>query len=127
MLDFSNFIVRISGHGAGTFYIDCCGLYKISDIAAGSGIKSDRLGKIYAKNGGEYNRDLDIYYFHSTESAKKAISDIYTVMQDSNKGKSIFFTDEEIGYLRKALINDASAFAGYSSRTIDNILKKLNK
>jgi hypothetical protein len=126
MLDTSNFIVRISGRGPSTYYIDCGGLYHISDIATQAGISADRLSKIYASNGGEVNRELDVYYFGSIESAKSAISAIFAMMQNSNKGKSVFFTEDEIEYLRKAMINDAMGFAGNNSRTVDIILKKLN-
>jgi len=126
MLDTSNFIVRISGRGPSTYYIDCGGLYHISDIATQAGINADRLSKIYASNGGEVNRELDVYYFGSIESAKSAISAIFAMMQNSNKGKSVFFTEDEIEYLRKAMINDAMGFAGNNSRTVDIILKKLN-
>ncbi len=126
MLDFSGFIVRISSRGPNTYYIDCQGLYHVSDIAKGAGLSADRLAKIYTSNGGEFNSELDIYYFGSIGSAKSAISDIFEAMQNSNKGKSIFFTEDEIEYLRKAMINDAMGFAGNNSHMVDAILRKLN-
>jgi len=126
MLDSSSFIVRISGRGPSLFYIDCGGLYHISDIAANAGISASRLSKIYVSNGGALNSELDVYYFGSIDSAKTAISDIFSAMRNANKGKSVFFNEDEIEYLRKALINDAMGFAGNSSRMVDAILKKLN-
>lgn len=126
MLDFSNFIVRISGRGPSTFYIDCGGLYHIGDIASGAGVNPERLRAIYLADGGELNEKLDVYYFDSADKARKAISDIFVVIRDSNKGRSVFFTEDEIQYLRKALIYNASSFAGKDSRMADGILKKLN-
>jgi hypothetical protein len=126
MLDFSNFIVRISGRGPDTFYIDCGGLYHVSDIAKGAGVKPEKLVAIYTSKGGKLNTDYDVYYFSSVEDAKKAISDIFVIIRDSNKGKSFFFTENEIQYMRKALIYNASSFAGTDSRMADGILKKLN-
>lgn len=126
MLDFSNFIVRISGRGPSTFYIDCGGIYHITDIAAGAGVSPEKIAAIYDSNGGQLNRELDVYYFNSADSARKAISDIYVVIHNSNKGKSVFFSEDEIQYLRKALIYNASSFAGANSRMADAILKKLN-
>jgi hypothetical protein len=126
MLDFSNFIVRISGRGPDIFYIDCGGIYHVGDIAAGAGVSSEKIAAIYVSNGGQLNKELDVYYFSSIDSAKKAISEIYVVIHNSSKGKSVFFTENEIQYLRKALIYNASSFAGANSRTADLILKKLN-
>lgn len=126
MLDFSNFIVRSSGRSANTYYIDCGGLYHVSDIASVAGLSLKRLDKIYSLNGGVLNEELNVYYFHDIEKAKHVISEIFGVIKDSNKGKSVYFSEKEIQYLRKALINDASGFAGNNSRMVDAILKKLN-
>lgn len=127
MLDFSNFIVRNSGRGTNTFYLDCGGLYHVSDIASVAGLPLEKLDKIYSSNGGSLNGELDVYYFNDIEKARRVIKEIFSLVEDSNKGKSVYFSEEEIGYLRKALINDASGFAGNSSRMVDAILKKLNR
>jgi hypothetical protein len=126
MLDFSYFIVRSSGRNPGKYYIDCGGLYHVNDIAEGAGLSADRVLKIYTANGGRLNTELDVYYFDRIEAAKQSISDIFGLMQNSNKGKSVYFSEDEIQYLRKAIINDASGFAGNDSRMVDCILKKLN-
>lgn len=127
MINFSNFIVRNSGRSANTFYIDCGGLYHVSDIASEAGLSSEKLSKIYASGGGKLNVELDVYYFDNIDNARCVIKNIYEIMQDSNKGKSVYFSEDEIQYIRKALINDASGFAGNNSRMVDAILKKLNK
>ena len=126
MLDFSNFIVRISGRGPSAFYIDCEGIYHISDIAAGAGVSPEKISAIYSLHGGQLNNELDVYYFGSIDEARKAISDIYLVIQNSSSGKSVYFSEDEIDYLRKALIYNASSFAGTDCRMADGILKKLN-
>ncbi len=126
MLNFSVFLVRSSGRYPGSFYIDCGGLYHIDEIAKGAGLEAERLHKLYEANGGKLNSEQDVYYFSDAGNAKKAISGIFAAMQNSNKGKYVFFSEEEIQYLRKSVINDAMGFAGNDSRMVDAILRKLN-
>lgn len=126
MLNFSVFLVRSSGRFPGSYYIDCGGLYHIDEIAKGAGLDAERLRRLYEANGGRLSAEQDVYYFHDLENAKKTISGIFAAMKNSNKGKYVFFTEEEIQYLRKSVINDAMGFAGNDSRMVDAILRKLN-
>ena len=126
MLDTTNFIVRISGKKNGCFYIDYVGLYKIADISKTAKVGERKLEQIYRFNGGVLDEENGVYYFPDEISAKKTISDIFAVMKPVEKGRSIRFTEAEIEYIRKSLINDGSGFAGIDSRIQAEIFKKLN-
>lgn len=127
MLELSGFIVRISGRQENTYYIDCNGLYRVDDIAKAGGVEPQRLNSIYLANGGELNESVGVYYFNSIPQAKSAIEKI-TALFGGKNGRSVFLTESEIEYIRKALI----AFGGYpgpgtDSRVTDTILNKFNR
>lgn len=126
MLDTANFIVRSSGKQKGRYYIDYVGLYRAAEIAKAAKVDLERLTGIYLENGGVLDEELSIYYFDSMISAQKTISDIFAIMKRSNKGRMVTLTEAEIEYIRKALINDGSGFAGVNNRLKDSIFKKLN-
>ena len=126
MLDTNSFIVRSSGRKVGYYYIDYIGHYKISDIAGEAKIDFSKLEQIYKESNLEYDSELDIYYFNDILKAKKAIADIISLMKTDNKGHLISFTETEIEYIRKALINESMGNIGIDSKLKDKIFKKLN-
>lgn len=126
MLSESNFIARMSGRKAGSYYIDYTGAYKIVEIAKVAGMEPSAVKEIYQKNGGAYDDSQDVYYFNSLDSAKKVISEICGNVRIDRKGRLIFLTEAEIEYLRKALINEGGNNIHISSKVKDAIFKKLN-
>ena len=126
MINESNFIVRESGKKQGRFYIDYAGAYKLSQISKITGIEISVLKEKYLKGDAEYCPELDVYYFDCADKAKQVISEILFGMQESGRGKLIFFTVQEIEYMRMALINEGAANYHIDNKTKDRIFNKLN-
>lgn len=123
----TSFVVRISGRRDNSYYIDYQGSYKISDIAklVKAGVTS--LKEKYIANGAVYDKSLDIYYFRSVEDARKTISDLLKDMKYENKGRTVFLTEAEIEYIRRALINEGAGSLRLKSKIKDAIFNKLNQ
>ena len=126
MISESNFVVRVSGRKKDTYYIDYIGMYKISDIAKIAGANVLEIKEKYLENGAEYDEELDVYYFNSIESAKKAISSILKNVKANKLGRMVLLTDTEIEYIRQALINEGSNTIIVNNKIKDAIFKKLN-
>lgn len=126
MLNESNLIIRKSGRKDNSYYIDYSGIYKIVDISKAVGISAPAVRDIYVSNGAEYDESLDVYYFNSSENANKAIAEILKKTKSALKGKAIFLTENEIEYIRKALINEGSNTIHVKNKIKDAIFKKLN-
>lgn len=126
MVSDSNFIVRVSGRKENSFYIDYQGSYKILDISKIVGIDAPTVKEKYVAHGGIYDENLEVYYFSSAENANKTISDILRSVKPGQNGRLICFTEIEIEYLRKALINEGVNSIHVSNKTKDAIFKKLN-
>lgn len=126
MIDTSSFIVRTSGKSVGQYYIDYVGMYRPADISRAAGVDEVTLAGIYRANGGLFDDVQGIFYFDSAIAAQKTISDIFERMPRQNRGRLIAFTEAEIAYIRKALINDGSGFAGVDAGVKAGIFKKLN-
>ena len=126
MLSESNFIVRLSGRKANSYYIDYSGVYKIIEIAKVAGLEPSAVKEIYQNSGGVYDDTQDVYYFNSLELARKVISDICGKVQMDRKGRLIFLSEVEVEYIRKALINEGSNNIHLSNKVKDAIFRKLN-
>jgi hypothetical protein len=126
MVSDSNFIVRVSGRKENSFYIDYQGSYKISDISIIVGIDPPAVKEKYVSHGGIYDENLEVYYFNSIEAANSVIADILKSIKPEKNGRLICFTEKEIEYLRKALINEGVNTIHVSNKTKDAIFKKLN-
>jgi hypothetical protein len=122
----SNFIVRISGRRENCYYIDCQGLYKVTDIAKLTGVESARIKEKFTDNGAVYDASMDVYYFDGMDKAKKAIADILKEIKTEWRGRVLFLTESEIEYIRKALINEQSNTIHVKNSIKDAIFKKLN-
>jgi len=127
MIDTSYFIVRSSGTRGGYCYIDYIGLYKLSDISVAAKIDETKLKELYIANGGIYDDTIDSYYFDNMISAQKTISEIFSKIKKSQKGRVVELTEPEIEYIRKALISDGSGFTSMNNKLKDAIFKKLNR
>ena len=126
MIDTVNFIVRLSGRHADRYYIDYVGAYRAVDISRLTKVGEETLEGIYRANGGLHDDAQDVYYFLSEIEAQKTISDIFARMEKRNKGRVVTLAEAEIEYIRMALINDGSGFAGVNNKLKDAIFKKLN-
>ena len=126
MVDDTNFIVRISGRKADSYYIDYLGTYKLLEIAKISGLDPVIVKEIYENNRAEYDEIVDTYYFGSIKSAKTAIQDILSKAGIENKGRLVYLTEAEVEFIRKALINEGSNTIYIKSNIKDAIFKKLN-
>ncbi len=127
MVNLSSFIVRKSGRKDNSYYIDYTGLYKTSDIARITGLETPAVTMIYIHNGAEYDGSQEVYYFSSTESAKNAVSEIFSNVRPELKGKVLYLTETEVEYIRRALINEGSNTIYLKSKIKDEIFKKLNE
>ena len=126
MLSETNFIVRLSGRKANSYYIDYSGVYKIIEIAKVAGLEPTAVKEIYLNNGAVYDDTQDVYYFGSLDSAKKVVSDICGNVHMDRKGRLIFLSEAEVEFIRKALINEGSNSIHLSNKVKDTIFKKLN-
>ncbi len=126
MVNESNFIVRMSGRKANSYYIDYSGVYKIIEIAKVADLEPSAVKEIYLSNGGVYDEAQDVYYFRNIDSAKKVISEICGNVHGDLKGRLIILTEAEVEYIRKALIKEGGSNINMSSKVKDAIFKKLN-
>ena len=122
----TSFVVRESGSKFGSYYIDYLGRYKVQDIARIVGIDKDSIIEKYIENEAEHYKELDVYYFETLEKAKNALNMILELIKQKSTGRLIFFTETEIEYIRKALINDGGNRLHVNNSVKDEIFKKLN-
>ncbi len=122
----TNFIVRKSGKEANRYYVDYFGYYKVVDISKLVHLEVSFIKEKYAKYGGEYFEELDVYYFTDLDKAKAAIDEIVRNIKSERKGRVILLTEAEIEYIRQALINEGVNNLRVNSKVKDNIFKKLN-
>ena len=127
MVNESNFIVRVSGKKANSYYIDYSGVYKITEIARITGLEPSTVKEYYQNNGAVYDETQDIYYFGSIEAAKSTIAGIFGNVRSELKGRLLYLTEAEVEYIRKALINDGSNTIHLKNSIKDALFKKLNK
>lgn len=126
MINKTNFVIRLSGLRANSYYIDYLGVYKIAEISELVGIKENVIKEKYVLNNGEYNQDLDVYYFSSQENAQSAISEILKGVKVEKKCRIVELTEAEVEYIRQALINEGINSIRVGNKVKDAIFKKLN-
>ena len=122
----SNFIVRKSGINSNLLYIDFNGKYDIYHLQELTGISQDKIKTIYEKNGGNYSQESNVYYFDSKEMAQNAIDQLSKFIKPAYNVKTISFTEAEIEYIRKALINEESNIIFTKNKVRESIFQKLN-
>ena len=126
MVNKTNFLIRLSGLRASSYYIDYLGVYKIAEISELVGIKEAVIKEKYILNNGEFNQDLNVYYFSSMDSAQNAISEILKGIKVEKKCRVIELTEGEVEYIRQALINEGINNIRVGNKVKDAIFKKLN-
>jgi hypothetical protein len=122
----SKFIVRKSGLKDEIFYIDYQGEYKISTLSKITGISKDKIVDIYDNFNSCYDEKLEVYYFDSEEKANMVINELLKYIKPSKRIKSVSLTEEEIEYIRRALINEDSNVIFTKNKIRESIFSKLN-
>jgi hypothetical protein len=123
----TNFIVRKSGIREGSYYIDYAGSFSVTDLSKIVGLKPSRIVEIYTSYGGILNDSLGVYYFPSAEHAKNSIDRILSEVKPGNIGKAVYLSNEEIDYIRRALINEGANTFSVKNNLKDEIFRKLNE
>lgn len=121
------FMIRESAMRNGEFYIDFDGLYEISGISRFTGITENALHHIYENNDGDYDSDRNVYYFPHRGNAAEAVNELRGKLKPAKIGRTVTLSEEEIEYIRKALINEDSNVIHTKSKIRDSIFEKLNE
>ena len=121
------FSVRGSGRFLGKHYIDLNGSYELGEIALSTNLKKEQIEKIMQACNGELDSNLGVYFFSDRDSALSAIHEIENSITGMGPGKSIFLTNEEIDYIRQALINEGSNVISVRNEIKKHIFDKFNK
>lgn len=122
----NNFIVRKSGLREDIYYIDYQGEYKLKQISTITGINMEKLTNIYETYKAIYDETIGVYYFNSVDKAEAVIEELLKLTKLSKNVKNISLTQEEIEYIRRALINEDSNVIFTKAKIRDSIFNKLN-
>lgn len=122
----NNFIVRKSGLKEDIYYIDYQGEYKLKQISTITGINMEKLTNIYETYKAFYDETIGVYYFNSVDKAEAVIEELLKLTKLSKNIKTISLTEEEIEYIRRALINEDSNVIFTKAKIRDSIFNKLN-
>lgn len=122
----NNFIVRKSGLKEDIYYIDYQGEYKLKQISTITGINMEKLTNIYETYKAFYDETIGVYYFNSVDKAEAVIEELLKLTKLSKNVKTISLTEEEIEYIRRALINEDSNVIFTKAKIRDSIFNKLN-
>jgi len=126
MVNDKNFIVRASAKKEKCHYIDYLGQYTIRDLSGSTGISESDLTKFFSENNGSFDDELQVYYFNSVNDANAVVNTIIKNIKNEKRERAIYFTEPEIEYIRRALINEVSTTLHIENRIKDEIFKKLN-
>ena len=126
MFNTENLIVRVSGKKEGYFYIDYLGHYKVNEIAKAFKLDGYVLNEIYNECKAIFDEELEVFYFASLEDAKEAVGKLIKKVRVDRNGRLIFFTEAELEYIRKAMINEGNNLLRVENKIKDEIFKKLN-
>lgn len=121
------FMIRDSAIKSGAHYIDFDGEYEISAISACTGIVESTIHKIYENNEGQYDSDRNVYYFNERGNAADALNQLRENLRPAKVGRTVTLSEEEIEYIRKALINEDANIIYTRSKIRDSIFDKLNQ
>jgi len=121
------FMIRQSAMKQGQFYIDFNGEYEISTISSCTGIPSHTIQSIYEQSSGTYNSDRNVYYFPMHGHAADAVNILRSNLKPAKVGRTVNLTEEEIEYIRRALINEDSNIIYTKGKIRDSIFDKLNQ
>jgi len=120
------FMIRNSAMKPNQFYIDFDGEYEISGISTCTGITENTIHHIYDNHGGFFDSERNVYYFDEYGKAGSVINDLRGRLKPAKIGRTVTLTEEEIEYIRRALINEDSNVIYTQSKIRDAIFDKLN-
>ncbi|MCF8020850.1 MAG: hypothetical protein K9L62_15840 [Vallitaleaceae bacterium] len=123
----NGFMIRESALKENHYYIDYNGEYEMSKISSCTGIAENVIEHIYLDHEGVLDSDKEVFYFNKRGNAADAVEALNNRVIRSKTSRTVELTEEEIEYIRKALINEDSniIFTKNSIRT--SIFNKLNK
>ncbi len=121
------FMIRDSAMKDGHYYIDFNGEYEVSRISSCTGITENFINHVYEDNGGVYESEKKVYYFQKRGLAVDAVKLLQGKLKPSKVGRTVELTEEEVEYIRKALINEDSNIIYTNNRIRTSIFDKLNE
>ena len=122
----SNFIVRRSGLKEHHFYIDFNGKYELQMLEEITGISVAKLREVYEATGGILNEEQQVYYFNTKADGQKAVDRLSQYIKPALNTRTVEFTEAEIEYIRRALINEDSNIIFTKNKIRESIFHKLN-
>ncbi len=122
----NDYIIRKSKLGDESYYIECNGRHKLVDISSFTGITKEKLEKMYKEHSGQYDDSKSLYYFSKYENCTDLIEALNKNSIVAKKVRNISLTEEEIEYIRRALINEDSNMIFTQGKIRESIFKKLN-
>lgn len=120
-------MIRRSAMREEHYYLDFDGEYEISGISSCTGITENTLQQVYEKNSGIYDTVRNVYYFPKYGFAADTVNELRSHIKPARVGRTVSLTEEEIEYIRKALINEDSNIIYTKSKIRDSIFDKLNQ
>lgn len=121
-----NFMIRRSALVEGSFYIDFDGEYEISKIAKITQIPANTLDHIYAEHYADYDSEHHVYYFAEYGNIADVVKVLDGLLKPGQVNRTVELTEEEIEYIRKALINEDSNVIFTKNSVRESIFRKLN-
>lgn len=120
------FMIRRSALKDDTFYIDFNGEYEVSALSMKTKITESEIHHAYETNGGEFDDERNVYYFSKHGAAADAVEMLSSKVKRGNISRIVELTEEEIEYIRKALINEDSNIIFTNNNVREKIFNKLN-
>ncbi|MDF1617720.1 hypothetical protein [Petrocella sp. FN5] len=123
----NGFMIRESALKDNYYYIDYNGEYELSKLSACTGITEKVIEHIYMEYDGVLDSDKGVFYFNKRGNAADAVEDLNSRVIRSKTSRTVELTEEEIEYIRKALINEDSNIIFTKNTIRTSIFNKLNK
>lgn len=119
--------IRGSGRNPGKCYLDLNGSYALSEIAEAIHAGRSELEQIVGKNDAAFDSDIGVWYFPDRDRALAALQEIEGRFCATEAGRSVYLTNEEIEYIRQALINEGSNVISVRNELKHRIFEKFNR
>ncbi|PKM65972.1 MAG: hypothetical protein CVU95_13460 [Firmicutes bacterium HGW-Firmicutes-2] len=123
----NGFMIRESALKDDHYYIDYNGEYELSKLSSCTGITESVIEHIYLEHDGAFDSDKAVFYFSKRGNAADAVEELNSRVIRSKTSRTVELTEEEIEYIRKALINEDSNIIFTKNTVRTSIFNKLNK
>lgn len=123
----NDFMIRQSALKDGQYYIDFRGEYEIGVISHKTRITENVINHAYQENKGVYDSERQVYYFPKRGNAADAAKILSDNLKQSGISRTVELTEDEIEYIRKALINEDSNIIFTKNTIRASIFDKLNR